>query len=96
MTRRAVTLYGRPGCHLCELMVEELEPLCRAAGRDLQVVDVDAAPAWRARYGARIPVACLGTEELSGWPMQVAEVSRRLRAPDDDMAPDPEQEPRPR
>lgn len=84
----AVTLYGRPGCHLCELMIEELEPVCRAAGRALQVLDVDADPAWRERYGLRIPVACLGSEELSGWPLRRGHVVRRLQERDGEAGPD--------
>jgi hypothetical protein len=61
-------------------MAEEIEPLCRAAGLTLKVVNVDADPAWRERYGLRIPVACMGDEELTGWPMNRERVGQMLQA----------------
>jgi thioredoxin reductase (NADPH) len=62
-------VFGRPGCHLCEEVVEQIEPLCRAAGIRMQVANVDERTDWRLRYGARIPVICAGDEELSAWPL---------------------------
>lgn len=79
MVRAAVTVFGRPGCHLCELVVEELEPLCRSAGVSLRVTDVDADPGLQNRYGPRIPVVCAGEEELSGWPLNRERVAGWLR-----------------
>lgn len=75
-----LTVFSRPGCHLCELAVEELEPLCRAAGVALRVLDVDESAEWRDAYGLRIPVVCGGTEELSGWPLDRARVADWLRS----------------
>jgi len=46
---------SRRGCHLCELMIEELVPLCRDELK-LVVLDVDENPAWRELYGLRVPV----------------------------------------
>ena len=37
-----LTLYSRAWCHLCEEMRVELEPLARAFGATVEVVDVDA------------------------------------------------------
>jgi glutaredoxin len=50
------TLYSRPGCHLCEEMQAALAQLPAAAGLPVEVRDVDADPATRARYGHKIPV----------------------------------------
>jgi len=48
-------IYSRPGCHLCEQLVEELLP--RIRGRlELEVVDIDTRPDWQEEYGTRIPV----------------------------------------
>ena len=44
-------LYSRPGCGLCEEMLEELASLPSARGVPIDVVDVDLDPATRARYG---------------------------------------------
>ncbi len=48
-------VYSRPGCHLCELLIEELAPLIR--GRlELEVRDIDTRPEWKLEYGIRIPL----------------------------------------
>jgi hypothetical protein len=50
-----IRVYSRPGCHLCELLIDELMPLIR--GRlELEVLDIDTRPEWKLRYGVRIPV----------------------------------------
>jgi hypothetical protein len=74
-----LVVYGRPGCHLCELAIEELEPHCRAAGVALRVVDVDGNERWREAYGLRIPVVCADGQELSGWPLDRPRILGWLR-----------------
>ena len=50
-----IRVYSRSGCHLCEILIEELLPLIR--GRlDLEVLDIDSRPEWAEEYGTRIPV----------------------------------------
>lgn len=50
-----IRVYSRAGCHLCEVLIEELLPLIR--GRlDLDVLDIDSCPEWTREYGTRIPV----------------------------------------
>ena len=49
-------IYGRPGCHLCEVMHEDLRPLATELGFDIASIDVDSDPQARERYGMRIPV----------------------------------------
>mgnify|MGYP001555362807 CR=1 FL=1 len=52
---KVIDVYSRRGCHLCEELMEELEPLLR--GRmQVRVHDIDTRPEWKARYGTRIPV----------------------------------------
>lgn len=51
----SIRVFSRPGCHLCEQLVEELLPLVR--GRlEVEVVDVQSRPDWEQEYGLRIPV----------------------------------------
>jgi hypothetical protein len=59
-----LTLYGKPGCHLCDDARAVVRDVC--AGRDvvLDEVDVTLDPALHARYGERIPVVALDGEEL--------------------------------
>jgi len=58
-----LTLYSRPGCHLCDVMLEALAPLC--AGRaQITVVNIDTDPELRARYAELIPVLSCEGEEI--------------------------------
>ena len=48
-------VYSRQGCHLCEVLIEELLPLID--GRlQLKVRDIDTNPAWHERFWSDIPV----------------------------------------
>jgi hypothetical protein len=69
MPVRQLTVYSRPGCHLCERLIEDLEPLCRSHSVQLRVMDVDSRVEWARRYGDRIPVVCDGEDEISGCPL---------------------------
>ncbi len=59
-----LTVYSRRGCHLCELMLEELVPLCRGRAT-IRVLDVDTRDDWRHRFGDRVPVLCLDEREIA-------------------------------
>lgn len=48
-------VYSRPGCHLCELLIEELLPLVQGQ-LVIEVRDVDQREEWRRAYDIRIPV----------------------------------------
>lgn len=51
----AIQVYSRQGCHLCEVLLEELLPLIR--GRlDVEVRDIDSRADWLENYDARVPV----------------------------------------
>jgi hypothetical protein len=50
-----IRVYSRPGCHLCEKLVEELLPQVRGRLR-VEVVDIDSRPDWKRKFGVRIPV----------------------------------------
>ena len=48
-------VYSRQGCHLCEVLIEELLPLVRDK-LDVRINDVDIRPDWADAYGTRVPV----------------------------------------
>lgn len=52
---RTACVYSRPGCHLCEQLIEELLPLLRGRCR-IDVRDVDTDDEWCRRFGNRVPV----------------------------------------
>jgi Glutaredoxin-like domain (DUF836) len=74
---QTLTLYSRPGCHLCERLQAELEPVI--AGRAvLEIVDISDDQKLLERYGARIPVLVAGDTELSGYPLRASRVRAHL------------------
>ena len=58
-----LVVYSRRGCHLCELLLEELAPLARDRAR-ISVRDVDDRPEWQSVYGDRVPVICCDGQEI--------------------------------
>jgi hypothetical protein len=74
---KTLTLYTRPGCHLCEELAERLMPLI--AGRaELRHVDVSQDADLERRYGQRIPVLASAGGELSGFPLDEERLIRYL------------------
>ena len=73
-----LTLYGKPGCHLCDdaraILGEAL------AGRDvaLREVDVTLDPVLERRYGERIPVLAMDGEELFDYVVDPDALRERL------------------
>jgi len=73
-----ITVYSRAGCHLCELLVEELLPLVR--GRlNVDVVDIDSRPDLQETYNTRIPVVEFGSEFVCQYSLDAAAVQNLLR-----------------
>ena len=52
-------VFSRRGCHLCEVLIEELLPLIEGRAT-LEVHDIDTRQDWRDAYDIRIPVLELG------------------------------------
>jgi thiol-disulfide isomerase/thioredoxin len=54
----ALTLYSRPGCHLCDDMKVIVERVVRSIPEPITIeeVDISTDPALEARYGLEIPV----------------------------------------
>jgi glutaredoxin len=59
----AVTLYGKPGCCLCDEARVEIERMRSELGFELEEVDVSVDPRLHNRYGERIPVVAVDGEE---------------------------------
>ena len=76
---RVVTLYTRPGCHLCEEARALIEPILREFGATLREVNVDADAALRERYGLDIPVIFIGERKAAKHCVEAAKFRRQLR-----------------
>ena len=73
-----VTLYGRPGCHLCDDARTALLSLRARVAFDLQEVDITRDDALHARYLERIPVIALDGEELFDFEVDEEALERRI------------------
>jgi len=51
-----ITLYGKPGCHLCEDARAAVARAVKRRAAALEEVDITLDPVLHARYGERIPV----------------------------------------
>ncbi|HEX5691837.1 MAG TPA: glutaredoxin family protein [Roseiflexaceae bacterium] len=75
---RRITLYSRPGCHLCEDAAELLERL--ATRLSLQIVEVNILSDvdLYERYKYSIPVVALDGGEIMSAPIREADLVRWL------------------
>jgi len=73
-----VTLYGKPGCHLCDDARAVVERVRAAHPFELREVDVSLDPELNRAYGERIPVLELDGEELFEFFVDEAELGRRI------------------
>ncbi len=73
-----LTLFGKPGCHLCDDARAAVRDVL--AGRDvgLREVDVTLDPVLERRYGERIPVVALDGEELFDYVVDADALRERL------------------
>jgi Glutaredoxin-like domain (DUF836) len=74
-----IRVYSRPGCHLCELLIDELLPLIR--GRlDLEVIDIETRPELTIKYGIRIPVVEYAGQTVCQYHLDAAAIHTILNA----------------
>ena len=62
-----LTIYSRPGCHLCDEMKAVVERVARSAAAPLTIeaVDISTDPALEARYGVEIPVLLIDGKKVA-------------------------------
>jgi glutaredoxin len=78
MSTPTLTLYSRPGCHLCDEARTALERVRARAPFTLREVDIETDDALHRRYLERIPVVALGDEELFDFFVDEAALEARL------------------
>lgn len=73
---RAVILYSKPGCHLCEDLRAELDALGPTLGFDVEEIDITRDPGLFEKYRYEIPVLMAGGEEIGRGRITEADVRR--------------------
>lgn len=76
---RDVTLYTRPGCHLCEDAKRAMAPVLREFGAPLREVNIENDAILEERYGLDIPVIFLGARKVAKHRVDAAQFRRQLR-----------------
>jgi glutaredoxin len=76
MTR--VTLYGKPGCHLCEEAKEVVDAVRAERPFELEEVDITRDPELESRYRERIPVVAIDGHEVLELVIERSKLEERL------------------
>ena len=76
---RDVTIYSRPGCHLCEDAKAQIAPLLKEFGARLTEINIDEDADLRARYDYDVPVIFLGARKAAKHRVDPAQFRRQLR-----------------
>ena len=77
---KTVTLYTRPGCHLCDDARSALEKLRAEVEFELVEVNIGTDDALHAAYLERIPVICLDGEHVSDYFVDEPTLTARLNS----------------
>lgn len=79
---RDVTIYSRPGCHLCEEAKQHIVPLLAEFGARLTEINIDEDPGLKARYDYDVPVIFLGARKVAKHRVDLKQFRRQLRDSD--------------
>jgi glutaredoxin len=73
-----VTLYTRPGCHLCSDAKAVMQPLLKEFGATLREVNIDSDNELGERYSWDIPVIFIGQHKAAKHRVDPAQFRRQL------------------
>lgn len=82
MTAR-VTVYTRPGCHLCEVAIETVAMVCAEVGESWTEVDItggEEAESLEDRFGEEIPVTFVDGKQHDFWRVDPVRLRAALAA----------------
>lgn len=77
----ALTLYSRPGCHLCDEMKAVVQRVARSSAAPVRIdeIDVSTDPDLEARYGLEIPVLLVDGRKAAKYRVTDGELTRILQ-----------------
>jgi glutaredoxin len=74
----ALTIYSRPGCHLCDDMKAVVRHVGETVPLTLDEVDISTDPALEAQYGVEIPVLLVNGRKAAKYRLTERELLRIL------------------
>ena len=75
-----VTIYGKPGCHLCGEARRVVEQVCADLGELYDEADITTDPELVRRFGEEIPVTFVDGEQHDFWRVDPRRLARALGA----------------
>jgi glutaredoxin len=76
----SLTLYSRPGCHLCDEMKAVVERVARRVPLRLEEIDISRDPTLEERYRLEIPVLLVDGRKAAKYRVTEEELIRLLTA----------------
>ena len=75
-----LTIYSRPGCHLCEEMKAVVARVMGGLSDPIQVdeIDISTDPALESQYGLEIPVLLIDGKKVAKYRVSDAELRRAI------------------
>ncbi len=74
----ALTIYSRPGCHLCDEMKAVVRTVARSVPLSLEEIDISADADLEARYGLEIPVLMVEGKKAAKYRIGEADLRKML------------------
>ena len=74
----ALTVYSRPGCHLCDEMKATIDRVAQSIALTVDVIDISGDPELDRRYGLEIPVLLVDGMKAAKYRIAEADLRRML------------------
>jgi glutaredoxin len=76
----SLTIYSRPGCHLCDEMKAVINRVAESIPIQLEEIDISASHELEERYGLEIPVLFVEGKKAAKYRLREEELRRILAA----------------
>ncbi len=73
-----VTLYSKPGCHLCDDARAVIARVCAEVGTDFEDIDITSSTDLMSSFGEQIPVTFVDGAQHDFWRVDEARLRRAL------------------
>ena len=77
-TDARITLYGKPGCHLCDDARRVIEVVCDELGTSYDEIDITTSPDLMDAYGEQIPVTFVDGKQHDFWRVDPGRLRKAL------------------
>jgi thiol-disulfide isomerase/thioredoxin len=77
-----LTIYSRPGCHLCDEMKAVVRRVAQTSGAAISIeeIDISSDPELETRYGLEIPVLLVDGRKVAKYRITEDELMRMVQA----------------